>query len=368
MAIHVADARPLALRELGLLLAVFGFVAIFWFATDAWDDLSSWVQMLLVGISLLDAAAGMIDDFITPPAKFDEPAEPARTAADAAAAAGGGGGGMGGADAPRVAVRISWLRLRVPLDTLFLVRRYERMVVVSVGTLVADAIRLTLNSFDSFKANGALVVCAGIPWIAFLLKVFYFDLSQYHGADAGTHAVKVSTMRAAVWSLLHLPLIGTIQWIGAAVQDLLDTTPDQRWGFFAAFGSFLLVVSAQQLLHRGIGSGSRRIGKRRRMCIRLGFVFASLLGPMCVGLALDASGPGRWMCYQWWLAPAYIGAATVLAGVEAYGRGRNPLDDTGKPWEGGASPRPEGPHVALRRPRRERLAARTPWSRNNGQE
>ena len=63
-----------------------------------------------------------------------------------------------------------------------------------------------------------------------------------------------------------------------------------------------------------------------------------------------------------------IEGAEQTAGVEAYGRGRNPLDDTGKPWEGGASPRPEGPHVALRRPRRERLAARTPWSRNNGQE
>ena len=43
-----------------------------------------------------------------------------------------------------------------------------------------------------------------------MLKIFFFDLSQYHGADAGTHAVGVSRARAAVWSTLHLPLIGKV--------------------------------------------------------------------------------------------------------------------------------------------------------------
>ena len=174
-----------------------------------------------------------------------------------------------------------------------------------------------MSRFDT----NALLVCIGTPWIALLLKIFYFDLSQYHGADAGSHAVTVSTGRAAVWSLLHLPLIGTVLWIGCAVQDLVSTREDdvshqrERWGVFAAMGSYLALCTIQQLLHQGLGRGRRRIGKRMRMAVRLLFVLASgIVAASCGMRWLPSPRRGTLL--------GYVVGATGLAAFELFGRGR----------------------------------------------
>ena len=212
VALYVADARPRAWRELLLLALTAVYAATFVAALSHWQPVfapsasRTSLQAFLFGASLLDTALFMTDDFL-PPA--------AAASAQTTHAGDGGDGGGDGVRKSRCAMLWTAVRMRVPLDGEYLVRRHERMVIISVGTLVADAIRATLDDISRFDF-GALLVCVGTPTAALLLKVFYFDLSQYHGADAGMHAVMVSPARAACWSLLHLPLLGTILWIGVS--------------------------------------------------------------------------------------------------------------------------------------------------------
>ena len=166
-----------------------------------------------------------------------------------------------------------------------------------------------------------LAVCRA----ALLLKVFYFDLSQYHGADAGQHAVVVSERRAAAWSLLHLPLMGTVLWIGAAIRDLVGSRhdaldrPHTHWGLFAACSSYLLICTVQQLLHQGIGTGRRRIGRRGRIGLRSAFVLGSAVCAAVSGACSSRCGAPS---AQWPAVVAYAIGLTALAALELYGRGR----------------------------------------------
>jgi hypothetical protein len=336
VACYVADARPRAWREC-LVVAVGALIAALAYANFPHyhqAGLSSYVGAILFGGAALDTLAFHVDDFL--------PTSALPTSALAPSSAVGARGGSPSSPPPAAAaaatsrscVFLTTLRLRVPLDTSYLVKRHERMVIISVGALVADAIRATLNDVSEFDA-GAFGICVGVPCVALLLKVFYFDLSQYHGADAGVHAVRVSSGRAAAWSLLHLPLLGTILWIGAAVQDLVDTRDEppsahlgERWGLFASLGSYLLTVTVQQLLHCGIGHGQRRIGKRCRLAVRSAFIIASFL---CVSVA--ATLPSM-VTARGWVLSGYLCAAAALAAFELYGRGR--VEPKMETEEGGA--------------------------------
>ena len=161
------------------------------------------------------------------------------------------------------------------------------------------------------------------PSSPLVTTVFYFDLSQFHGADAGTHAVDVSTGRAALWSLLHLPLLGTIQWIGTAIIDLVNARYEPlqhkgarvRWGLFASLSAYLALCTVQQLLHQGIGRGHRRVGKRARLAVRSMFILASALVVLAYG--------ARWLAPPHWFDYGlFFAGATALAAFELYGRGR----------------------------------------------
>ena len=89
---------------------------------------------------------------------------------------------------------------------------------------------------------------------------------------AGTHASDVSAVRATGWSLAHLPLLGCIFWISSSLSRLLAvphlTAPHGRWQLCAAFTCYLAIATAAQMMHRGSGRGSRRMGKTRRMLTR----------------------------------------------------------------------------------------------------
>jgi len=119
--------------------------------------------------------------------------------------------------------------------------------------------------------------------------------------------VHVSDTRALCWSAVHLPLIGSILWVGEALSQARcptgcpcqfrtlkspcgphrlftarpfcsqlispnDEGSADAWGLVISFSFYLGCATLQQLFHHGIGSGRRRVGKRRRMAIRCVFI------------------------------------------------------------------------------------------------
>ena len=148
----VRDARPRVWRELMLVGAVVTAAV----ALERWiapSDDSTWAisnhaQAALLGASAVDTALFHVDDLL-----------PRATHAPTSAPSTKRTGGC----LSRV------LRLRVPVDATYLIRRHERMVVIAMGTLVADAIRATLDDVSRFD-DGALLVCLSTPCIALLLK------------------------------------------------------------------------------------------------------------------------------------------------------------------------------------------------------
>jgi len=190
------------------------------------------------------------------------------------------------------------------------------MVLIMLGSVCVNAIARSFDALDSEFTWRAGVMCATVPWAAFLIKTFYFDLCQVDldTPAIGRHATEISTSRAALWSLLHLPLIGCICWVSVSLVKVLlgptaaphevggpppaapgiahmwgsahargQSAPDDdslhavklahaphgRWQLCAAFIAFIVIGTLQQSLHRGSGRGSRRCGKRRRMLIRM---------------------------------------------------------------------------------------------------
>ena len=238
------------------------------------------------------------------------------------------------------------LMLRVPMNIAYAEARYERMFVIAVGNVVANAIADSGHERFRTKWGAKTQLVIGVPWVALLLKLFYFDLSPHHGAGTGVHAMRSSVPRAVLWSLLHGPLLGCILWISTGLDVLIagldtdlaaaydaasgdaataDDDPIQsaaRWNFAAAMCCYLLCCTAQQVLHRGAGHGHRRLGRTKRMCVRGAFMFAFLLlpavwqGAQCTGGLCNAG-------FFW----ALILGTTVCAVVELWGRGFSLPDD-----------------------------------------
>ena len=73
------------------------------------------------------------------------------------------------------------LMLRVPMNIAYAEARYERMFVIAVGNVVANAIADSGHERFRTKWGAKTQLVIGVPWVALLLKLFYFDLSPHHG-------------------------------------------------------------------------------------------------------------------------------------------------------------------------------------------
>ena len=192
---------------------------------------------------------------------------------------------------------------RVPLSIPYFEARYERLTIIAIGSILANAVVGIPVSSRENLSNGEAFGCArresetlswpqeirrvaprcrywvGVPWQAFLIKVYYFDLSPHHGSDKDRHAMRVSRLRGAAWLWLHLPVIGCIFWIaeqlyyslGQREEDVFCADGDASLciGYSYAWVGFLLSVTAVQALHTGQGHGHKKMGKTRRLSLRL---------------------------------------------------------------------------------------------------
>jgi len=261
---------------------------------------------------------------------------------------------------------------QVALDGRYTIMRNERMVLIMLGSLPVSATSSAFNDLEHFTWRAA-AVCACIPWAGLVLRTWYFDLCQVDidTRFIGRHAVEISSTRAAIWSLLHLPLMGCISWVsvcmvkivmgptyapergtvarerlatmnaigGITMDDMLDSLvqvggitephqgesaptpykPKARWQMSAAFVLFIVIGTLQQLLHQGSGRGSRRCGKRHRLMIRaLGVaVYVALQLPL---MHLPAPGHKKMLGPNGSMTIAFdLGWLTLLAGVEIVG-------------------------------------------------
>jgi hypothetical protein len=85
---------------------------------------------------------------------------------------------------------------------------------------------------------------------------------------------------------------------------------------YAAFCSYLTICTVQQLLHRGLGHGQRRIGTSKRMCVRMSFIVASAaLAAACHVANLPSAG------WEHVTLLCYVVGATAVAVFELRGRG-----------------------------------------------
>ncbi|KAL1527591.1 hypothetical protein AB1Y20_008978 [Prymnesium parvum] len=208
---------------------------------------------------------------------------------------------------------VAFLEIQTPPNVSYMEARYERMVTIAIGTVVAGA----LKQLDQFNLL-TLLECLFVPWVAFLIKVFYFDLSPGLASSNGIHATRVSTWRGAAWAYLHGPIIGSVLWVNASISGLIsvagaddaDAASTRKWSFVGAFTSFVVLCSAQQALHQGSGKGHRRIGATRRKIMRLIFI-----GILCSFPLLPLSAP----VFQ--LVAVLL--LTLLTSIELWGRGFN---------------------------------------------
>ena len=157
VAVHVTNARPRACRELLLLSCAAAYALAFVHSTGGWPVVSGGhVSSLLFSAFLLDVCAFTIDDFLPAPLLVaDQTASRSAEggastmlgAAIADATSTQAPGAAAPANAPpvlklqsetftrrsvrRCAALGSRLRLLVPQDTAYLVRRHERMLIIS---------------------------------------------------------------------------------------------------------------------------------------------------------------------------------------------------------------------------------------------
>ena len=134
--------------------------------------------------------------------------------------------------------------------------RYERMMVISIGAIVAGSVSKmsAVQTTIQMRIDYRMSIFVGTPWIAFIVKVFYFDLSPHQGdASLESHAMRVSKRRGVAWTLLHLPLFGAVRWVGAALQALIDEESAQMYhGNLSDFTTAMASVCKDRL--RGDGS------------------------------------------------------------------------------------------------------------------
>ena len=111
----------------------------------------------------------------------------------------------------------------IGLDGRYTIMRNERMVIIMLGSVCVNATSRAFNTLDSEFTWRAAAMCMSVPWAAFLIKTWYFDLCQVDldTPAIGRHATEISTGRAAFWSLLHLPLIGCICWVSVSLVRVL---------------------------------------------------------------------------------------------------------------------------------------------------
>ena len=225
--------------------------------------------------------------------------------------------------------------LAVPQSIAYTETRYQRFVVISIGNVVANCARNEASFRGALTLPVAVSTWFGVPGVAFLLKIFYFDLSPHYGGSAlSSHAMRISLPRSVAWQLLHLLLIGSILWIAKAAPDLVVRSgetaaellaaaeddgaragapcADNAISFGAALVSYVLCVTLVQLLHRGQGRGQRKLGKTRRLALRLVFL-AVLVGltRVAVATAMDTH------VYFW----AAVGLMATDVAIELWGRG-----------------------------------------------
>ena len=222
----------------------------------------------------------------------------------------------------------------VPQSIAYTETRYERMLIITIGNVIANCARQMSGSRDALTPGAAASIWFGVPLISLLLRIYYFDLSpHYGGAATATHAMRVSRERAVAYTLVHLPLFGSVLWISRAVAFMVvrdgrtslellrsahETDTVTKVGcsvdaasFCAALVCYVLCVTVLQMLHRGQGRGRRNLGKTKRLGLRMLF----LVG--LVGLTAFAISSAMDTYSYFWLVLMLM---ATEAGIELWGR------------------------------------------------
>ena len=213
--------------------------------------------------------------------------------------------------------------LALPLDLRYSEQRWERLFFITLGAVIARAVT-TLDDDFSTRIVGTYAL---LPWMTFLIKCQYFDLASHSTATPG-HAMRTSRLRGFLWALLHVPLIGSVQWVSVAVSQLTVFDADgghvpKPWETCGracehssrALIMYMLTNLLLQLTHAGDGDAAaglppRRLSRPARVAIRL----------LCIGsqVAVMLVATDRLSAMNYLVL--LLGLLTVGTAVEVWGK------------------------------------------------
>ncbi len=220
----------------------------------------------------------------------------------------------GGKLKPRVELVLRYVINRVPYDSDYLEQRWQRMLVLSLGSVVANAV------YDGSNVNSALAapmpLAAGISLMSLLVKIYCFDLSPQFVAVQG-HALRSKGFRGKLWTMLYGVLLGNVRWLSISADVLIKPMPasgpeliaagfgEDRLSFIAALTTFMLVVTGMHLTHTSAGS-EIPVHQWWRYALRL--LYISLAWALAIGMS---GGRGS---YFW----TVMTLLTMLAALELW--------------------------------------------------
>ena len=209
----------------------------------------------------------------------------------------------------------------VPMDIGYLEKRYERLIIITTGNIIGSvmiAMRRRSYEDDYVSDRGkSITMFMAVPWIVFLVKVLYFDLTQYP-KDKKKHPMRISWQRSLAWTVVHNLLYATILLMSTAIRLKVRTNGQNKIaGAAFAFSliGILMCTSSIQLLFRGEGHNSRKIGKHKRMYLRAcSSVIVLIFGVLLVtGVAFtDENDANQFFFYC-------VAIFTANVGVELWG-------------------------------------------------
>lgn len=216
--------------------------------------------------------------------------------------------------------------IEIPIDVSYAEKRWQRLLMIALAML--PNFRALLDGADAddgliglVRVGFMVVSCT----LAYIIKVYYFDLvdefdmmedvrrrsptAEDAVRKANLHKVqhalkahqegKAPRWKASLWIATHVVLIVAVCATGNAINKLLTpwdgypltdlwTALRARFLIAVPITTILWILCVQQSMHQGAGSGSRAIGRTKRLALRGVTGLLLLLLPL---LTYATSGP-----------------------------------------------------------------------------
>ena len=171
----------------------------------------------------------------------------------------------------------------VPYDIPLLVERFQLLVIISLGEVVASAMQTGVGDDDDDPVTADRYVTTGLlVFLIVMIKVSLFDVGEVphaiiSGRSNAAHALARSSLTGVLWVFLHLPLTFSIAVLGAIIDSFRSDghnifTAVHALACGVALACILGIITVFDLLNSGYKVQHRRIKKEWRTAFRIVFI------------------------------------------------------------------------------------------------